>query len=100
LEWLKEVEERGAGEILLTSMDSDGTRNGYDIGLLNKVRDEINIPLIASGGAGSPGHLKEALSEGADAVLAASIFHQKDYSLQKCKSYLLDKDIPVRRKKL
>ena len=99
IEWVKEVEKRGAGEILLTSMDGDGTREGYDNKLLKRVGEEVNIPLIASGGAGCPEHLREALSSGADAVLAASIFHEKDFSLKECKQYLWEKDVSVRRKK-
>ena len=96
INWIKEVEKRGAGEILLTSMDFDGTRKGYDIEMLEAVSKEINIPLIASGGAGRPSHLKEVLQKKvADAVLAASIFHEKDYSIKEIKQYLKKHKIPV-----
>ena len=77
-------------------MDGDGTREGYDNELLKIVEKEINIPLVASGGAGCPEHLKDALVSGADAVLAASIFHEKDYTLKECKQYLQEEGIPVR----
>jgi len=94
--WIKEAEKRGAGEILLTSMDRDGTRAGYDLEMLAAISKEINIPLIASGGAGKPVHLKEVLEKNlADAVLAASIFHEKDYSIQEVKEYLKENGIPV-----
>lgn len=96
IKWIKEVEQRGAGEILLTSMDRDGTRKGYDLDMLDAVSNEINIPLIASGGAGKPVHLKEVLEKDlADAVLAASIFHEKDYSIKEVKEYLKIDGIPV-----
>ncbi|MDI3546862.1 MAG: imidazole glycerol-phosphate synthase subunit HisF [Halanaerobiales bacterium] len=95
--WAKRVEELGAGEILLTSMDADGTKAGYDIELLLAVSGAVNIPVIASGGAGKPEHLKEALLEGkADAVLAASIFHEKQYTVREVKEYLAREGIPVR----
>lgn len=95
--WAKRVEELGAGEILLTSMDADGTKAGYDIELLLAVSGAVNIPVIASGGAGEPEHLKEALLEGkADAVLAASIFHEKQYTVREVKEYLAREGIPVR----
>src|SRR6056297_3286240 len=98
IEWAKKVENLGAGEILLTSMDADGTKDGYDIELLNRVSSQLSIPVIASGGAGKPEHLKNALTIGkADAVLAASIFHEKEYSLVEVKKYLADNDIPVRK---
>ncbi|HLV08781.1 MAG TPA: imidazole glycerol phosphate synthase subunit HisF [Halanaerobiales bacterium] len=97
LEWAKKVEKMGAGEILLTSMDTDGTKAGYDIKLLQAVSSSLNIPVIASGGAGGPEDLKEALLEGqADAVLAASIFHEKEYSIREIKEYLAAEGIPVR----
>ena len=80
IEWAEEVRKLGAGEILLTSMDADGTKDGYDIELTRAVSDAVNIPVIASGGAGTPEHLRRALTEGkADAVLAASIFHYGEY---------------------
>lgn len=98
LEWVARVAELGAGEILLTSMDADGTKAGYDIELLKAVSDRVNIPVIASGGAGELQHLKEALLEGnADAVLAASIFHEGQYTIKEVKDYLAAEGIPVRR---
>ena len=97
LEWAKEVESIGAGEILLTSMDADGTKEGYDLELTRTVSEGVNIPVIASGGAGNLEHLYQALTIGkADAVLAASIFHYGEHSIQKAKNYLKDKDIPIR----
>ena len=97
VQWAKEVEEIGAGEILLTSMDADGTKNGYDIELTRAVSEAVNIPVIASGGAGTPQHLCQALTEGkADAVLAASIFHYGEYSIQEVKKYLREKGIEIR----
>jgi len=98
IEWAQKVENLGAGEILLTSMDADGTKDGYDIELLNRVSSTLSIPVIASGGAGKPEHLKEALTAGkADAVLAASIFHEKEYSLAEVKKYLAGNNIAVRK---
>jgi cyclase len=95
--WATEVARRGAGEILLTSMDRDGTRSGYDLVLTRAVTDAVEIPVIASGGAGSLAHLQEALSEGgADAVLAASIFHFREHSLAEARAYLRERGIPVR----
>ena len=96
IEWLQEAEELGAGEILLTSMDQDGTQQGYDLKLLKKVCDDLRIPVIASGGAGTPTHLLEALREGADAVLAASIFHYDSYPIAEVKSFLAGQGIPIR----
>jgi len=96
-EWAKEIAVLGAGEILLTSMDADGTKEGYDIELTSRVAQEIDIPVIASGGAGSLDHLVEALTEGgASAVLAASIFHFGHYSIAQAKSYLLSKGVVIR----
>ncbi len=96
IEWVKEVEKRGAGEILLTSMDRDGTREGYDLEMLKAVSNELNIPLIASGGAGKAEDLKEVLEKNsADAVLAASIFHEKDYTIREIKEYLQTEGIRV-----
>ena len=87
----------GAGEILLTSMDRDGTRDGYDLGLTRAVSDAVDVPVIASGGAGSMEHLYDALAEGhASAVLAASIFHYEEHAIRHCKDYLQDRGIPVR----
>jgi len=97
LEWIRLGEELGVGEILLTSMDSDGTQEGYDLKLLRAVSQSIRIPVIASGGAGSPEHLLEALKVGADAVLAASIFHYDRYSISEVKDYLAENSIPMRR---
>ena len=95
--WAKQVEELGSGEILLTSMDCDGTKEGYDIELTRNISESVNIPVIASGGAGNLEHLYEALADGkADAVLAASIFHYKEYTIQEAKTYLRDKGVPMR----
>ncbi|HSR53150.1 MAG TPA: imidazole glycerol phosphate synthase subunit HisF [Acidobacteriota bacterium] len=97
LEWIARAEELGAGEILLTSMDRDGTQDGYDLTLLNRVSELVRIPVIASGGAGSPQHLLEGLRDGkADAVLAASIFHYGKHSIAEVKKYLADHGIPIR----
>jgi len=98
LEWAKRVEGLGAGEILLTSMDRDGTKDGYDIELTAAVSSAVNIPVIASGGAGSLEHLLEALTNGkADAVLAASIFHYGEYTIKEAKDFLRDHGVVVRR---
>jgi cyclase len=95
--WAKKAEQLGAGEILLTSMDKDGTREGYDLELTEKISESVNIPLIASGGAGTLEHLREALTQGkADAVLAASIFHYGEFSIKEAKEYLKKKGITVR----
>ncbi len=97
LEWAKEVEQRGAGEILLTSMDRDGTQIGYDIDLLHAVSTSVTIPVIASGGAGVLQHFADALTTGgASAVLAASLFHARDMSIAELKSFLRNKGVPVR----
>jgi cyclase len=97
VEWAKDVERRGAGEILLTSMDSDGTKAGYDILLTRAISQAVHIPVIASGGAGSIDHMVEVLHDGmADAVLAASIFHFGEYTVGDVKSYLAAKGLPVR----
>ncbi len=97
LEWAGEVERLGAGEILLTSMDSDGTKQGYDLELTKRVSDSATIPVIASGGAGSLRHLFEVLTEGqADAVLAASIFHYGEHSIKETKDYLQKQGIVMR----
>ena len=96
--WAKEVEDRGAGEILLTSMDKDGTKSGYDIEMNQAVADAVSIPVIASGGAGSKEHFREVLQEGqADAALAASLFHFNELRLGDLKDYLHDAGVPVRR---
>ena len=97
LEWAKKVEDLGAGEILLTSMDADGTKNGYDIPMTRAVTDIVGIPVIASGGAGLPEHLRDAVLEAnADAVLAASIFHYREIPIRELKKYLQAEGIPVR----
>lgn len=96
LQWATEVERLGAGELLLTSMDRDGTKDGYDLELLAAVSSGTRIPLIASGGAGEPRHLAEALEAGADAVLCASIFHFGAYTVGDVKQYLTDRGILVR----
>jgi cyclase len=95
--WAREVEDRGAGEILLTSMDADGTQAGYDVELLRAVSSVVRIPVIASGGAGTLGHFYEALTEGgASAALAASLFHYKQLSIAQVKAYLAERGVPVR----
>ncbi|MGA7161039.1 MAG: imidazole glycerol phosphate synthase subunit HisF [Bacteroidota bacterium] len=97
VEWAQKVESLGAGEILLTSMDRDGTKDGYDIELLRMVTSAVKIPVIASGGAGNLEHLFAAFNEGkADAVLAASIFHFREYAIREAKEYLLGKNILMR----
>ncbi len=97
LDWIDQVQSLGAGEILLTSMDRDGTERGYDIELLQAVSKRLNLPLIASGGAGSPAHLLEGLTSGrADAVLAASIFHYDRHSIRQVKQFLADSGLPMR----
>ncbi len=97
VEWAKEVEDRGAGEILLTSMDRDGTKIGYNLELTEAIADSVSIPVIASGGAGSKEHFYDALTIGkADAALAASLFHFNELRLGDLKQYLADKAVPVR----
>ncbi|RMH37065.1 MAG: imidazole glycerol phosphate synthase subunit HisF [Nitrospirae bacterium] len=97
VEWAQRMTEAGAGEILLTSMDRDGTKDGYDLTLTAAVSEAVPVPVIASGGAGEPIHLYEALSVGkADAVLAASIFHYRTYTIEEVKTYLASKGIHVR----
>ena len=99
IEWAKKVEDLGAGEILMTSMDKDGTKSGYDNDLNQKLASELKIPLIASGGAGALEHLVDAIKVGkADAILAASIFHYKEISIEKVKEVLLMNNILVRSK--
>lgn len=96
--WAKRAEVLGAGEILLTSMDCDGTKVGYDIALTRQIAEAISIPVIASGGAGTKEHFFDALTEGkADAALAASLFHYKELEIQEVKDYLADRGVPVRR---
>ena len=97
LEWAIQVERLGAGEILLTSMDCDGTKAGYDLALTRAVADAVSIPVIASGGAGTLEHFYEALTEGgADAALAASLFHYKELEIQEVKDYLSKREVAVR----
>ena len=96
-EWAEKMAAYGAGEILLTSMDRDGTRDGYDLGLTREISERVRVPVIASGGVGSLEHIYEGLTAGkASAALAASIFHYKEYTIAECKRFLSDKGIPVR----
>ena len=98
VEWAMQADRLGAGEILLTSMDCDGTKAGYDIELTRQIAENVSIPVIASGGAGTKEHFYEALTDGkADAALAASLFHYKELEIMDLKNYLADKGIPVRR---
>lgn len=98
--WAKECQERGAGEILLTSMDTDGTKAGFDLELTRAVTDVVTIPVIASGGAGALGHFADAITEArASAVLAASLFHFRELSIQQVKDYLNERNITVRPKR-
>jgi cyclase len=97
VDWARRVEALGAGEIVLTSMDADGTQDGYDIEITRAVVDAVGIPVVASGGAGEPAHLRDVLTVGgADAALAASIFHYGQYSIQQTKQYLADHGVHVR----
>jgi imidazole glycerol-phosphate synthase subunit HisF len=97
LDWAREVARLGAGEIVLTSMDSDGTQNGYDLEMTAAVVGSVDIPVVASGGAGNPEHLRAVLDEaGASAALAASIFHYQHYSIRQTKTYLASRGVPVR----
>ncbi len=97
VEWAKKAESMGAGEILLTSMDYDGSKDGYDIDLTRAIGESVNIPIIASGGAGNPEHIYKALADGgADAALAASIFHYGEYTVTDVKNYLKERGISVR----
>ncbi|MDP3766196.1 MAG: imidazole glycerol phosphate synthase subunit HisF [Nanoarchaeota archaeon] len=98
LNWAKKVEKSGAGEILLTSIDKDGTKEGYDLELTRKISENVNIPVIASGGAGSLASIAKVLKEGkADAALAASVFHYGKYTINEVKEYLLKNKIEVRK---
>ena len=98
IEWAVKANQLGAGEILLTSMDCDGTKDGYDIELTRLIADNVSVPVIASGGAGTKEHFYEALTEGkADAALAASLFHYKELEIMDLKNYLADKGVSVRR---
>jgi len=95
--WAKRVVELGAGEIVLTSMDADGTKHGYDLEITGAVAEAVNVPIVASGGCGNPEHIREVLAETrADAALAASIFHYNEYTIQETKQYLADHDVAVR----
>ncbi len=97
IEWVIKMEEMGAGEIMLTSMDFDGTKEGYDLALTKKVSDSVSIPIIASGGVGNLEHIYEGFAKaGANAALAASIFHFREYSIREAKEYLRDREVPVR----
>ena len=98
IEWAIQAEKNGAGEILLTSMDGDGTKAGYDLDLTRRVCQAVNIPVIASGGAGKMSHFKDVLDDsvGADAALAASLFHFKELEIKTLKQYLNSNGIPVR----
>ncbi|MFC1690880.1 imidazole glycerol phosphate synthase subunit HisF [Nanoarchaeota archaeon] len=97
VEWAKKVEKLGAGEILLTSMDRDGTKDGFELDLTKAISDAVGIPIIASGGVGNKEHFAEAFKEGnADAALAASVFHYKELTVKQVKDYLKGKKIPVR----
>ncbi|WP_455720799.1 imidazole glycerol phosphate synthase subunit HisF [Agathobacter sp.] len=98
IEWAMKADKMGAGEILLTSMDCDGTKDGYDIELTRLIAENVSVPVIASGGAGNKEHFYEALTEGkADAALAASLFHYKELEIMDLKNYLADKGVSVRR---
>jgi cyclase len=94
--WAREGVERGAGEILLTSMDRDGTKDGYDLGLTRAIAEAVDVPVIASGGAGNLDHLVEAMEAGADAALVASLFHFGEYSVAEAKARLREAGVPVR----
>ena len=97
LEWVKEAVDRGAGEVLLTSIDQEGTRKGYDIELVRRVADAVPVPVIASGGMGTPQHLIDVVREGhADAVLAASIFHFGEHTVAEAKAAMAAAGVPVR----
>lgn len=97
IQWAKRVEQLGAGEIVLTSMDCDGTKAGYDLELTRLVSETVRIPVVASGGAGSPEHIYQALTVGgADAALAASIFHYNEHGIREVKAYLAERGVPVR----
>jgi cyclase len=97
VEWARRMERSGAGEILLTSMDRDGTKEGYDIPLTRTIVDAVRVPVIASGGVGTLEHIHEGLTDGgATAALAASIFHYREYTVQECKDYLAARNVPVR----
>jgi cyclase len=95
--WARRVQELGAGEIVLTSMDADGTKAGYDLEMTQAVAEAVTIPVVASGGAGSPEHLYQILTAGkADAALAASIFHYNEYGIRATKQFLAERGVPIR----
>jgi len=94
--WAKEVVSRGSGEILLTSMDADGTKAGFELNITQEISQAVNVPVIASGGAGTMQHIKDVFDIGADAALAASIFHYKEIEIMDLKRYLHTNNIPVR----
>jgi imidazole glycerol-phosphate synthase subunit HisF len=94
--WARRAVELGAGEIVLTSMDADGTKNGYDLPMLEAVSRAVNVPVVASGGAGHPEHMRAAFAAGADAALAASIFHYNEHPIPETKAYLAARGVPVR----
>ncbi|MFB6132375.1 MAG: imidazole glycerol phosphate synthase subunit HisF, partial [Halanaeroarchaeum sp.] len=96
LEWVEEAETRGAGEIFVNSIDRDGTKDGYDLALMEAVANRVSVPIIASSGCGSPEHMREVYEVGADAALAASIFHFDEYSIEETKRYLDEHGVPVR----
>ncbi|MFP4529657.1 MAG: imidazole glycerol phosphate synthase subunit HisF [Halodesulfurarchaeum sp.] len=96
LDWVQEAEERGAGEMFINSIDRDGTKNGYDLPLMKAVSEAVSTPVIASSGCGSPLHMDEVFEAGADAALAASIFHFEEFTIQETKKYLDEQGIPVR----
>lgn len=96
MEWAQEAVDRGAGEILLTSMDTDGTKAGFDLKVTQAISDAVHVPVIASGGAGTMEHMKAAFEHGADAALAASIFHYREIDIMDLKHYLFEGGIPVR----
>lgn len=96
IEWAQEAVALGAGELLVTSMDADGTKDGYDLALIRRLREVVNVPIIASGGVGTLDHLAEGLEAGADAALAASIFHEATYTMPETKAYLKERGVAVR----
>ncbi len=96
IEWAKKVVSLGAGELLVTSMDKDGTKSGYDLELIEKITAAVSVPVIASGGVGNLQHLADGIKAGASAALAASIFHFKEYSVRQAKEFLAEQKIPVR----
>lgn len=96
IEWAKKVTQLGAGELLLTSMDKDGTKSGYDLDLIKQITSQVAVPVIASGGVGNLQHLADGLKAGSTAALAASIFHFKEYSIKQAKEFLAKENLPIR----